>query len=90
MKKLQTTLLSMSATLFAIFNSASFASAAEADESLRRAISVLESTILVDGHNDLPMAIRQYAKAPGDVAAYDLRQPTEGDTDISRLREGRL
>ncbi len=80
----------MSIALLTLAQALTPARAAEQDEALRRAIAVLESTILVDGHNDLPMAIRQYAKAPGDVAAYDLRKPTEGDTDIARLREGRL
>ena len=60
------------------------------DPAYQRALAVLESTILVDGHNDLPYAIKQYGKAPGDIVAYDLRQPTEGDTDIARLRQGRL
>ena len=90
MKTLHSALLSMSVVLLTLAAVATPARAAEQDESLKRAIAVLESTILVDGHNDLPMAIRQYAKAPGDVAVYDLRQPTEGDTDIARLREGRL
>ncbi len=50
--------------------------------------ALLEGTPLVDGHNDLPWAMRQYAQAPLDVQAYDLRRPTEGMTDIARLREG--
>jgi membrane dipeptidase len=90
MKITPSALLSMSVVLLTLAAVATPARAAEQDESLKRAIAVLESTILVDGHNDLPMAIRQFAKAPGDVAVYDLRQPTEGDTDIARLREGRL
>ncbi|MFM7708067.1 MAG: dipeptidase [Gammaproteobacteria bacterium] len=51
---------------------------------------MLRSTILVDGHNDLPYAIRGYKDAPGDIVAYDLRKPTPGDTDIARLRAGGL
>lgn len=58
------------------------------DPSLARAERVLRSTILVDGHNDLPMAIREYAAAPNDIVAYDLRTRTPGDTDIARLRAG--
>jgi membrane dipeptidase len=50
--------------------------------------ALLKGTPLVDGHNDLPWAMRQYAQAPLDVQAYDLRRPTEGMTDIARLREG--
>jgi membrane dipeptidase len=49
---------------------------------------VLTATPLVDGHNDLPWAIRAYEPAPHDVAAYDLRTRTPGHTDIARLREG--
>ncbi|MEZ5487093.1 MAG: dipeptidase [Steroidobacteraceae bacterium] len=58
------------------------------DAALQRARRLLRSTILIDGHNDLPIAMRSYAPAPSDVVAYDLRQRTSGDTDIPRLREG--
>lgn len=51
---------------------------------------VLATTPLVDGHNDLPWAIRNAEGAPMDVAAYDLRQRTPGHTDIARLRAGLL
>ena len=60
------------------------------DRALERAQRLLRSTILVDGHNDLPYAIRENKDAPRDVAAYDLRQPNKGDTDIARLRAGGL
>ena len=36
--------------------------------------SCCRGTILVDGHNDLPIAVRGYKAAPMDVVAYDLRQ----------------
>jgi membrane dipeptidase len=49
---------------------------------------VLTTTPLVDGHNDLPWAIRDYEAAPHDVVAYDLRTRTPGHTDIPRLRQG--
>src|SRR5688572_2141622 len=49
---------------------------------------VLSSAPLVDGHNDLPWAIREAEGAPRDVAAYDLRGRTTGHTDIPRLRAG--
>ena len=48
---------------------------------------VLDSTPLIDGHNDLPWAIRN-ADHPRDVRAYDLRTRTPGHTDIERLRAG--
>ena len=60
------------------------------DAALAHARKLLRSTILVDGHNDLPYAIRGYKQAPGDVVAYDLRKPTPGHTDIARLRAGGL
>jgi membrane dipeptidase len=44
----------------------------------------------VDGHNDLPWAIREHEKAPRDVAAYDLRQRTPGHTDLERLAAGKV
>lgn len=49
---------------------------------------VLARTPLIDGHNDMPWAIRNFSEAPYDVAAYDLRRPTPGHTDLDRLREG--
>jgi membrane dipeptidase len=60
------------------------------DAALRHARAVLASAILIDGHNDLPMAIKRNAAAPSDVAAYDLRAKTKGDTDLARLRAGGL
>jgi membrane dipeptidase len=43
---------------------------------------------LVDRHNDLPWAIREWGAAPHDVEAYDLRKPTPGHTDLARLAKG--
>lgn len=61
------------------------------DRALTRALSLLERVPLIDGHNDLPWVIRNDARARGDVAAYGLaRQRNDGDTDIPRLREGRV
>lgn len=63
---------------------------AQADPALEHAKEVLAKSILFDGHNDLPWAIRGFEAAPGDVAAYDIRvrAPAEGQTDIPRLRAG--
>jgi membrane dipeptidase len=58
------------------------------DPHLEVARRVLATTPLVDGHNDLPWAIRGYSGAPGDVAAYNLRSRTPGHTDLERLRQG--
>jgi membrane dipeptidase len=65
------------------------ATASGADDAvLKRARKFLSRYPIVDGHNDLPIAIRQYAKAPSDLVAYDLRARTAGETDIERLRLG--
>jgi len=55
------------------------------EERVRR---ILAEAPLFDGHNDLPGKIREVKTEEGDVGLYDLRSRTEGDTDLSRLREG--
>jgi membrane dipeptidase len=58
-------------------------------DDLARAHALLDRILLVDGHNDLPWVIRRAAK--GDLVAYDLtRAHQETDTDIPRLKAGRL
>ena len=64
--------------------------AAVGDPLLQRAHAVLARVPLVDGHNDLPWAVREFKGGPRDVAAYDLRARTPGHTDLPRLREGRV
>jgi membrane dipeptidase len=66
------------------------ASNASDEPPLAHALRVLERHPVVDGHNDLPWAIRESATAPRDVAAYDLRTRTKGATDLERLRAGRV
>lgn len=61
-----------------------------ADPNLSRALNVLRTTPLIDGHNDLPWEIRTDAIAPYDVDLYDLRVKTRGMTDIARLRAGHV
>ena len=61
---------------------------AQSDPHLERARRVLRATPLVDGHNDLPWAIRRDTTAPMDVDAYDLRRRTPGHTDLARLKAG--
>jgi membrane dipeptidase len=58
------------------------------DAALAHARELLKRAVLVDGHNDLPWAIRESETAPTDVEAYDLRRRTPGDTDLERLRAG--
>jgi membrane dipeptidase len=62
--------------------------AAEEDAALTRARALLKATPIVDGHNDVPWAIRQAKAKPLDVDAYDLSRPTTGQTDLARLRQG--
>jgi membrane dipeptidase len=58
------------------------------DPALTHARELLKRSILIDGHNDLPWAIRTAKEAPGDIVAYDLRSRTPGQTDLPRLRAG--
>jgi len=64
------------------------AQAQQRDRNLERASRVLRTAPLVDGHNDLPWAIREHSMRPRDVEAYDLRARTDGHTDLDRLRLG--
>ncbi|HJS48283.1 MAG TPA: dipeptidase, partial [Gemmatimonadales bacterium] len=72
----------------ALLAAAAPAAAQQPDAALERARRVLASVPLVDGHNDLPWAIRDARDHPRDVAAYDLRRTTPGQTDLARLRAG--
>jgi membrane dipeptidase len=60
------------------------------DPALEHAIRLLQSTPLIDGHNDLPWEIRNSKTHPRDVAAYDLRKTTPGMTDLARLEAGHV
>ena len=64
--------------------------AAQTDADLAHARRLLASTILIDGHNDLPWEIRIAKGAPRDVEAYDLRTPRPRHTDLARLAAGGL
>src|SRR4029077_2285870 len=60
-------------------------------DALAHARRLLDKLPLVDGHNDLPFVIRRDREAKGDVRRYDLsRRHQNSDTDIPRLKEGRL
>ena len=74
--------------LLALLATGGCVAAAQDDPHLARAKAVLEQYPLIDGHNDLPWAIRDYVDAPHDVLAYDITRRTPGHTDIARLREG--
>ncbi|MBC7893934.1 MAG: membrane dipeptidase [Cytophagaceae bacterium] len=58
------------------------------DPHMAKALRVLRTTPLIDGHNDLPWVIRNFKASPLDVEAYDLTKRTTGHTDIARLRAG--
>lgn len=58
----------------------------DADPYLEQAREILKKAPLVDGHNDLPMVIRD--GFGGDVEGHDISVAAEFDTDIPRLRAG--
>jgi membrane dipeptidase len=66
------------------------AAAQSTDPALEHARKLLESTPLIDGHNDLPWEIRDSKTAPRDVAAYDIRKTAPKQTDLPRMAEGRV
>lgn len=66
------------------------AQADKSDPALEHAKALLGRVILIDGHNDLPWTIRTNKHAAGKIEAYDLRGKVEGQTDIARLRQGKL
>ncbi len=69
---------------------AALAIPASAQDSAAAARRILERTPLIDGHNDLPWALRQnHGNDPHAVdLATDLEASTELHTDIPRLRAG--
>lgn len=61
------------------------------DTALRQAHEILAASPFIDAHNDLPFVIRIDKEAQGDPALYRLdERRNSGDTDIPRLREGRV
>jgi len=53
---------------------------------LAQARAILAKAPIVDGHNDLPMVIRD--EFGGNVEGHDISVPAPHDTDIPRLRAG--
>ncbi len=82
---MRTTLLCALAAALGLF---SLPSVGADDPQLVHARELLKHAILIDGHNDLPWAVRSYAAAPGDIVAYDLRVQAPGQTDLPRLKQG--
>jgi membrane dipeptidase len=62
--------------------------AQDRDPATATAMRVLQSSPLIDGHNDLAWAIRESPVVRGSVEAYDLRSRTAGHTDLARLKAG--
>lgn len=65
---------------------------AQVDPFLARARAILKTTPLIDGHNDVPWAIRIWKERPRDVEGYDLRHtaPAPGQTDLPRMAQGMM
>jgi membrane dipeptidase len=58
---------------------------------LDHARELLDANPLIDGHNDLPWTIRMSPETGGVLDRYDLHAaPPPGQTDIPRLRDGRV
>ncbi|HEU4786880.1 MAG TPA: dipeptidase, partial [Gemmatimonadaceae bacterium] len=60
------------------------------DPNLARALRVLRTAPVFDGHNDLPWRIREDTAHPMDVDAYDIRTHAPGMTDLPRLKQGHV
>ena len=61
----------------------------ERDRAYDHALALMKAHPLVDAHNDMPWTVRKHSK--GDLARYDLTKlHSETDTDIPRLREGKV
>lgn len=78
------------AWILAVATIAGSASAEPADPYAERVRQVLRATPLIDGHNDLPWAIRE---AGGKLIAFDLNadrrmEPPAFHTDLPRLKSG--
>ncbi len=73
----------------AVFPASSCAQS-DSTTALERARRLLDAAPVFDGHNDLAWRIREDPTRPRDVEAYDLRRETPGQTDLRRLREGRV
>jgi membrane dipeptidase len=76
--------------LFALLICASSSLSAQSDPALEHANRLLRVSPVIDGHNDLPWAIREAKDAPRDVEAYDLNTARPGQTDLPRLRAGHV
>jgi membrane dipeptidase len=61
------------------------------NETLQRALALLSRAPLIDGHNRIAWVIRRDPIARGKLDRFDLRsRRADGDTDIPRMRAGRV
>jgi membrane dipeptidase len=51
---------------------------------------ILQNSRLIDGHNDLFVHYFDCKTCPKDLPDYSINQPSAGQTDIPRLRKGRV
>lgn len=80
---------SVLAVLLVLMNTHLAAQAPDNSQSaLQHALQILDVTPIADGHNDLPGVIRE--KAGGNVAQWNIAGQVPGDTDIPRLRKGKV
>ena len=83
------TALALSAAVAAIVFTATTSNGQSGPSALEKARALMKEAPLVDGHNDLPWAMRQNARY--DFDKLDIRQPQAAlHTDIPKVRAGQL
>ena len=80
----------VSATVAPLGAQATTSAKSSTDPYMARALRVLRTSPVFDGHNDLPWRIREDSAHPHDVIGYDLRKKTPGMTDLPRMKAGHL
>ena len=82
--------LAVALSIAAALDAQATTAAKATDPYMARALRVLKTSPVFDGHNDLPWRIREDSAHPRDVTGYDLRQRTPGMTDLPRMKAGHL
>ena len=59
-------------------------------EAAGRVDAILHDVPLIDCHNDIPLVIKYDPVAQGDVRKYQFETRRSGDTDIPRMRDGKI
>jgi len=86
---MRTTLFCFIISVFILSSSEAY-SQSPSNEHYKLANKVLESVPLVDGHNDLLLHYYYYKDRKGNLDDYDISKATTGQTDIPRLRRGKV